>query len=56
MKRTLLLVLGLAALICLPTSAQDIKFYGIGHSKRVDDNADHFYTKYIGWRCPFRFA
>ncbi|MCR5817517.1 MAG: hypothetical protein K6F89_00240 [Prevotella sp.] len=54
MKRTLLLVLGLAALICLPTSAQDIKFYGIGHNKRVDDNTDHFYTKYIGWNADLQ--
>lgn len=37
MKKNLLFALGLAALFCLPSNAQEITLKGIGHNNRYDD-------------------
>lgn len=55
MKRTLLLVLGLAALICLPTSAQELNLKGIGHNNRHDDG-EQMTSDYLGWNSQLQKA
>ena len=38
----------LAAMLCLPTQAQDITLKGIGHNNRYDDG-DQMKSSYVGW-------
>jgi hypothetical protein len=45
-----LLTLGLAALFCLPMSAQDVKLMGVAQSMRTNDNTQLEESEgYIGW-------